>query len=245
MVGREEISQAEWQKDMVQFSRRDFIKQMAVGGGAIIILGNLGLLHLSSVQAEQAVTYRMVAVDYTKCTGCRTCEAVCSAYNHRQKVNGEWLNGLGNPHLANIRIDGFNPDVDVPVFCAMCPDSPCIAACPVEPHPETGRKALYREEKTGTIKNDLERCIACGNCTQACRTQRVGIIQPNPATNKPERICTLCDGDPQCVKHCPYDALSYIELDLGSEFYGKSPEFIAEELTRRWYAIKREEGGDE
>jgi len=239
------VIQAEWQKAEVSFGRRDFIKQVAVGGGGVILLGRLGLLHLSSVQAEEGVIYRMIAVDLKKCTGCRTCETVCSAYNHKEKINGELLNGLGNPHLTNIRVHGFNPDVDAPAVCAMCPDNPCIEACPVEPHPKTGRRALYRDDKTGTIKNDLERCIACGNCAKACREQRVGIIYPNPETNKPERMCTLCDGDPQCVKHCPYGALSYVEVDLGSEFYGKSPQFIAEELARRWYAIDGKEGQNE
>ncbi len=237
--------QAEWQKHTVSFSRRDFIKQMALGGGAAVILGNFGLLHLSSVKAQEGVTYRMIAVDLKRCTGCRTCEAVCSAYNHKEQVNGELLDGLGNPCLTNIRVHTFNPDVDVPAVCAMCPDNPCIMACPVEPHPETGRRALYRDEQTGAIKNDLERCIACGSCAKACKEQRVGVIYPNPETNKPERMCTLCDGDPQCVKYCPYDALLYVEADLEREFYGKSPELIAEELTRRWYATGGKEGKNE
>jgi Fe-S-cluster-containing hydrogenase component 2 len=244
-VDKNKIDSWDWQKDLVSFTRRDFMKRVAVGGGGVVFLGKLGLLHLSSIRAEQAVTYRMIAVDLKKCTGCRTCETVCSACNHKVEVKGELLNGLGDPHLTNIRVHNFNPDVDVPAVCAMCPDNPCIEACPVEPHPETGRRALYRDEKTGAIKNDLKRCIACGNCAQACRTQRAGIIYPNPETNKPERMCTLCDGDPQCVKHCPYGALSYVELDLDNEFYGKSPRFIAEELTRRWYAAKGEEVGNE
>ena len=242
---KNKISPWEWQKDLVSFTRRDFMKRVAVGGGGAVLLGKLGLLHLSSVQAEQVVTFRMIAVDLKKCTGCRTCETVCSAYNHKVEVEGELLNGLGNPLLTNIRVHGFNPDVDVPAVCAMCPDNPCIQACPVEPHSETGRRALYRDEKTNTIKNDLERCIACGNCAEACRNQRVGVIYPNPETNKPERMCTLCGGDPQCVKYCPFEALTYVELDLGHEFYGKSPQFIAEELTRRWYAAKGEEVGNE
>ena len=244
-MSKAKIIRAEWQKHTLSLSRRDFIKQMALGGGAVVIFGNLGLLHLSSVRAQEGVTYRMIAVDLKKCTGCRTCEAACSAYNHKERVNGEVLDGLGNPYLTNIRVHLFNPDVDVPAVCAICPDNPCIQACPVEPHLETGRRALYRDEQTGAIKNDLERCIACGSCAKACREQRVGVIYPNPETNKPERMCTLCDGDPQCVKHCPYDALSYVQADLGIEFYGKSPELIAAELARRWYTTDGKEGKNE
>jgi aldehyde:ferredoxin oxidoreductase len=65
----------------------------------------------------------MILVDYSRCTGCRTCETVCSAYNHPKRFNAELLNGAGNPYLSNIKVYGFNPDVDVPTVCAMCPDN--------------------------------------------------------------------------------------------------------------------------
>lgn len=39
----------------------------------------------------------MVLVDYKKCTGCRTFESVCSAYNNPIRINVETLLGLGNP----------------------------------------------------------------------------------------------------------------------------------------------------
>ena len=216
------------------YTHRDFVKKTASGGSAQFLFGNFGVLRLAEGIAEEEPAYSMIVVDYDKCTGCRTCETVCSAYNHKQEVQGEILPGLGNPYYSNIRVYGFNPDVDVPAVCAMCPDNPCIEACPVEPHPKTGRKALYRDDKTLAIKNDLERCINCGNCADACRA---GVIIPNPETKKPERMCTLCNGAPQCVKYCPYGALSYVKVDTGREFYGMKPGQIAEKLIRRWYEI--------
>jgi len=213
-------------------SRRDFMKTTALGGGALLLIGNLGILRVVESRAGEAPASFMIVVDYSKCTGCRTCETACSAYNQKRTVNREILNGLGNPYFSNIRVYGYNPDVDIPSVCAMCPDSPCIEACPVEPDQKTGRRALYRDDKTSTIKNDLERCIGCGSCAGKCR---VGVIIPNPETNKPERMCTLCDGDPQCVKYCPYGALSHVRVDIGREFFGLKPDQIAADLIKEWY----------
>lgn len=214
--------------DTQQWSRRRFMKA-AFGSGAMVLLGQFGVLRMASAQQN---SLSMIVVDYAECTGCRTCETVCSAFNHQQTINGETLNGLGNPDLANIRVYGYNPDVDIPTVCAMCPDSPCIESCPVDPDPRTGRRALYREEKGLTIRSDAERCIACGSCAETCR---VGAIIPNVETDKPERMCTLCDGDPQCVKYCPYGALTHTDVRMQREFYAMPPDKIAETLIERWY----------
>jgi len=72
-------------------------------------------------------------------------------------------------------------------------------------------------------------------CAEACKTQRVGVIIPNPVTNQPERMCTLCGGDPQCVKNCPFGALSYVEVDTAREHYGMYPDAVAGELSMRYY----------
>jgi Fe-S-cluster-containing hydrogenase component 2 len=206
--------------------------QTALGGGAVVMLGQFGLWRLARAAEGQAAELSMILVDYAQCTGCRTCETVCSAANHPLIVDGEPLNGLGNPDLAKIQVYPYNPDVDIPAVCAMCPDTPCIAACPVEPDPATGRRALYRERKHQTITNDPERCIGCGSCAEACR---VGIIRQNGETDRPEQMCTLCGGDPQCVKHCPFTALSLVRVDTERQFYGLQPDQVAEQLMQQWY----------
>jgi Fe-S-cluster-containing hydrogenase component 2 len=215
------------------WSRRRFMKS-ALGSGALVMLGQFGVWRLARATEGQAGDLSMILVDYAKCTGCRTCETVCAASNHRQIVDGETLKGLGNPDLANIQVYPFNPDVDIAAVCAMCPDTPCIAACPVDPDPATGRRALYREAKHQTITNDPERCISCGSCAEACR---VGIIRQNAGTDRPEHMCTLCGGDPQCVKHCPFGALSLAAVDTDGQFYGLQPNQIADHLIKQWYGI--------
>jgi carbon-monoxide dehydrogenase iron sulfur subunit len=222
-------------------TRRSFIKTLTIAGTAVT-LGVVLPEPLLSQKKESRPDFSMILVDFNKCTGCRTCETVCSQFNHQVSVEGETLWGLGNPHLSNIRVYPFNPDVDVPVVCAMCKDNPCIKACPVEPD-ENGHRALYRNPRTLAIKNNPERCIACGACAEACRNLRVGAIIPDPQTRKPERLCTLCDGDPQCVKYCPYGALTHVVDGLDGKHYGMSAEKIAEALMKRWYGSSTVEGG--
>jgi len=228
----------EKKKNNEHLSRRDFLRNVALGTGATLLFSNFSLV---TWHIDEKGILKGIVVDYDKCTGCRTCATACSASNHRVLIDGEEVPGLGNPWLANIRVHRFNPDVDVPNVCQMCPDAPCIAACPVEPDPGTGRKALYRDEEQHTIKCDTDRCIGCSSCAITCATERAGVIIPNPETGSPERMCTLCNGDPQCVKACPYGALSLVEVDTKREFYGMSPHEIASELMKKYYKTGQEE----
>jgi len=216
------------------FTRREFIK-VAGAGAALLLAGRFGIHSIA--WADNKKTLKMVIVDYSKCTGCRTCEAVCSAYYNSVIVNGERLPGLGNPVYSRIRVHSFNPDVDIPNVCNMCPDAPCVKACPVPPEPKTARKAIYRDEKILTIQTDPNRCIACGSCAKACLEQRTGVIELDPKTGKPRPVCNLCEGDPQCVKHCPFNALSLVDVKTNRKFYGKSPKKIATELSKKWYGV--------
>lgn len=216
------------------FTRREFIKGIGISAGAVVLFGRFGVNSAAWALSSDPVL-KMVLVDYTKCTGCRTCETACSSRNRPVTINGEDLPGLGNPRYANIRIQSYNPEVDVPNVCAMCADTPCVKACPVEPDPKTGRRALYRDEATHAISNDTNRCIGCRSCARACTTERTGVIIPNAETGKPERMCTLCGGDPQCVKRCPFGALSYVEVRANRTFYGLGPQKIATELAMKWY----------
>lgn len=215
------------------FTRRDFLKGVGVGGGALIVFGQFGVRSAAWALNRDPVL-KMVVVDYDKCTGCRTCETACSSRNRPANIAGKELPGLGNPRFANIKVHGFNPDVDVPSVCAMCADTPCAKACPVAPD-ANGRRAFYRDETSRTMRNDSTRCIGCQSCVKACAAQRTGVLATNTETGKPEGMCTLCGGEPQCVKRCPFGALSFVEVRRDRKFYGLGPEKIATELARNWY----------
>lgn len=158
----------------VNLSRREFMKGVGMGGGTLVLFGRFGI-HAAAWGDSGNPVLKMVIVDYGKCTGCRTCEVVCSSHNRPVTIDGEKLPGLGNAHYSNIRVESFNPEVDVPNVCAMCADTPCVNVCTVEPDPKTGGRALYRDEVTHTIQNDPSRCTGCGSCAEACEAQRTGV----------------------------------------------------------------------
>ncbi|KAF0131281.1 MAG: iron-sulfur cluster-binding oxidoreductase [Bacteroidetes bacterium] len=215
----------------MKISRKDFIKNFALGAGGIVLVSE-GVF--ASVFAGSNSTIKAIIVDYTKCTGCRTCEAVCSASNHKIEIEGNQLFGNGNPSMSNIKVWRYHPPVDVPITCFLCNDAPCVEACPVKPDAINGRKALYRDEVLNTIKCDRDRCIGCQSCSDACKKERGGVIFPDEE-GSPTSMCTLCNGDPQCVKWCPYGALSFLEVTSDMPLREMSPDEIAKVLEQTYY----------
>jgi Fe-S-cluster-containing hydrogenase component 2 len=221
--------------DNVDISRRNFLKNFAIGAGGLVIVGGFGVA-FRHIGIDGHIV-KGIVVDFDKCTGCRTCETVCSAFNHKVEVNGEILNGLGNPWLSNIKVHWFNPDVDIPMVCSLCEDAPCINACPIPPDLFSNRKALYHDTETHTVRNDVERCIGCGQCALACKNMRTGVIYQMP-NGKPFGMCSLCNGNPQCVDYCSYNALKYVELNDETDYRKLSPEAIARKLIWNFYEIE-------
>ena len=137
--------------------------------------------------AEHAMPARNpnMLFDPRKCTGCGTCEMVCSQRNR----------GMVAPASSSVKVlrdqkDGKN----FALYCQHCRKPLCLEACPT--------RAIEKDEE-GIVRINKEFCVECGLCTMACpeaaplRDHATGVI------NK----CDLCDGDPLCVKHCPEKAL--------------------------------------
>ncbi|WP_243439828.1 4Fe-4S dicluster domain-containing protein [Fundidesulfovibrio soli] len=208
--------------------RRLFLKG-AMAGGLVALAGGIAGPFRIVAWAQGGQGAKAILADLSKCTGCRLCEMFCSSYN----AAADGLPAtLGNPTYARIKVANFNPDIDVPVVCAMCPKPPCVDACPVTPDPATGRKAIFRDQATGTIKADASRCTTCGSCEAACVT---GVISLDMGLKQPVGMCSLCGGDPQCVKRCPAEALSLVPVDVNREFYGQRADAVFKTMAQRWY----------
>lgn len=133
-----------------------------------------------------------IVISPEKCTGCRTCELVCSFY----KID------TFNPKDAAISVLFYDEaGLQVPMVCMQCDEPHCMTVCTVN--------AITKDSKTGTVNVDSEKCIGCKMCVSACP---FGNMTYSSRLKKVIK-CDLCDGYPQCVRLCPSGALEYKELD--------------------------------
>ncbi|MBD3188768.1 4Fe-4S dicluster domain-containing protein, partial [Candidatus Bathyarchaeota archaeon] len=81
----------------------------------------------------------------------------------------------------------------------FCTDPPCVEVCP--------QKCMERDEKTGVIHVDEDKCDGCSFCIKACP---FGAIALHTESQK-AIMCDLCEstdaGEPQCVIYCPKEAI--------------------------------------
>lgn len=127
------------------------------------------------------------------CRSCHRCELYCSF--HRFKTH--------NPSLSGIRVISYASALQEPVICRQC--GLCMNACPIP-------GAMKRDTKLGVIEI-TNKCSGCGRCILSCP---YGVIVINPITRKAIK-CDYCHGDPVCVKHCPFNALVYVDAEKAAE----------------------------
>jgi Fe-S-cluster-containing dehydrogenase component len=127
-----------------------------------------------------------INVDLNKCTGCRTCEIICSFSRNRQ-INPR------KARLEVVRVD--KTGLDTPIICVQCDKPKCAEACP---------EGAISKDNLGIVKVNTRRCVGCGMCADACV---MGAIRIDPDSKTP-LICDLCDGKPKCIEWCCTNALS-------------------------------------
>ena len=138
---------------------------------------------------------KMIAVNIEKCTGCGTCELMCSFRHH-----GEF-----NPRKARIRKTIFlHDELAVPVVCTQCEEAWCQSICPSGAISRT----VLEESNAAVVQVDESRCLGCKMCQVACPFGNIAVGSSGHAEK-----CDLCDGDPQCVKFCPRGALRFIDSE--------------------------------
>ena len=150
-----------------------------------------------------SMPHNCIVVDLDRCIGCWSCEVACKMENNV---------ALGERWNKVVQVEPFGtfPDVStywLPVMCQQCKHPTCVQVCP------TG--ASYRDEVTGIVLVNKEKCIGCKYCMMACP---YGVRSFNKEQHVVEK-CTLCNhltsaGEkPACVKNCCGTARFYGDLD--------------------------------
>lgn len=129
---------------------------------------------------------KTIVVDARKCTGCKTCEVVCSFAGSRHF----------SPLKSRIKNMGDMEEAFFYSFtCLQCGNAPCVEVCP--------SGALARED--GVVRVEAASCLGCKLCVLTCPFGAVGFDEERKVAIK----CEQCEGDPQCVAACPTGALRF------------------------------------
>ena len=148
---------------------------------------------------------KVLLYDPNLCTGCRSCEVACSFAKY----------SVCDYELSHIRHSFHHRHASFEtVYCLHCENPLCLEGCPSD--------AISKSEETGIVKIDYMKCIGCQLCNFLCP-----LSVPRFDENRKVSVkCDLCDGDPECVKHCSPQALRFI------------PRMEAENLLKEIY-VKR------
>src|SRR3954464_12550518 len=132
-------------------------------------------------------------IDPNRCIGCQSCVQAC----------GECETHKGTPMIHLEYVDRSESVQTVPVVCMHCDTPTCAEVCPAD--------AIKRTEDGVVQTARKPRCIACGNCVQACP---FGV----PKLDIEKQLMTKCDmcydrtsvgKKPMCATVCPSQALTY------------------------------------
>ena len=134
------------------------------------------------------------------CIGCHLCEVYCQLQHAQSKDIIKAFKRESPRPLPRLRVEE-KETVSFSMRCQQCDEAPCLYAC------LTG--AITRDDISGMIKVDEEKCIGCWTCILVCP---FGAIKQDTEQKKTVR-CDLCEGEsiPVCVANCPNEALVYVE----------------------------------
>ena len=134
-------------------------------------------------------------VDTRRCVGCEICESVCSMSHDTE------FNPL-NARINRVRIE---PVINNAVNCMKCHKPYCVPSCQIN--------ALSKDQDTGVIHVDYNKCDGCGACMKACP---YGAISLHSRIRK-AIVCDFCEKTPehkpQCVEFCPKGAIFIQAID--------------------------------
>lgn len=151
---------------------------------------------------------KRIYCEIKKCLACRSCELACAS-SHSQST--DLKDAINEKKLAKYRIcvesikekGSHNLDQALALQCRHCDEPLCVQAC------ISG--GIYKDEKTGNILINTEKCVACWSCIMVCP---FGAI----LKNEDQKIATKCDhcaslDKPACVNACLTGALSFTSED--------------------------------
>jgi carbon-monoxide dehydrogenase iron sulfur subunit len=148
---------------------------------------------------------KTIVFDPALCTGCMRCVTTCSTYNNgATSFSKARIHVMRHEGHAITRIDEEDELIFQALTCQQCDKPYCSYFCPA--------RAIERNTDTGAMVINYDKCIGCRMCIVACPFGAMRYDSAKKQTFK----CQLCDGDPQCVKFCPQEALKFMPKGMAN-----------------------------
>jgi Fe-S-cluster-containing dehydrogenase component len=154
-------------------------------------------------------------IDLRRCIGCDTCLVGCKMENSVPlgKFRLQVMDSAGR--VESRGPVGTFPNLSqywVPTMCSHCEAAPCIQGCPT--------RALWRDDKTGAVTLEQDRCVGCRRCEEECPYDALSFADDSGIADKCDQ-CSHRHGQglgPMCELVCPTRAIHFGDLaDPGSK----------------------------
>ncbi|MFN2364220.1 MAG: 4Fe-4S dicluster domain-containing protein [Halarsenatibacteraceae bacterium] len=208
-------------------SRRNFLKKGAAGAAALI--AGFGMEGSQANAENLDAGKKAILMDQSLCVECQACRLACQRENDfpitAQSIKFKSIES------------GTYPEVEYNSTrwsCFHCSDAPCIEVCPVD--------AI--ERKNGEMNvTDIETCIGCGACLQACPYDVPEIIEGKMYKCNGCNHLLAEDEEPACVTTCPAYALEFGNQKEMAEFGTKRIEELEADGQEAYlYGLEAQDG---
>jgi Fe-S-cluster-containing hydrogenase component 2 len=174
--------------------RREFLS----GAGAAFTFGAVagiaGKPGPAAIAAADTPVAGRIEHNPSVCAGCGVCSLMCSL-NHEKETAFK----LSRSEIVR---DPFEATYSLNV-CRQCLAPSCYQACPNK------GSALCIDAATGIKYVNIENCIGCGECTNACPLEPAGVkLNPNQTAAMKCDLCRGRENGPICVEYCAQQALA-------------------------------------
>lgn len=148
---------------------------------------------------------KRIIIDSTKCDGCKNCVLACMQAHQETPGTLYDLDLLDTINESRNHIEISEDGSYKPIFCRHCDQPECVMSC------MSG--ALKKDEETGHVLYDQDKCGACFMCVMNCP---YGVLKADTQTKTHIIKCDFClehGSNPSCVEACPKNAIFVKEVD--------------------------------
>ncbi len=185
-----------------KLSRRDLLKAVGVGAGALAVPAVL------AKKAHAQATAYGILVDTRRCVNCKACQISCKMWNDNEPDPTTFKTSFSKVTWTYVQEDEVGATakcVTTKRQCMHCEDPVCVKHCPMD-----GR-AIHKADDGPVLINHAN-CMRCLNCVRHCP---YGVPKFDIEANKVLK-CVFCVGrlreeptslEPACVNTCVAGAL--------------------------------------